>query len=288
VAGAKIRLVSGAVLFGLRDKSMTKREPRSNSQSILAAHVRAIKDNSKKSVEAHIDNGRRLIECKGIVATEGAETWGDWLTKNLHWTQRTAQLDMRLYRFKRRHGNEPVSLFGNQLRLLYKLSARSTPSKIVDDMIARAKDGEILDLKTVVDAIQKFRQAQEPEPENGEQSGSAGVESTGDGESDGDGENEGDGENGDGKDDDETKRPKPNPVKPLPKSVPEQVDDLVTGGLCAILKARDLVEQKLPADEARAWVDSFNKAKMSTHLKKVEDSDEKTSVRWFQDSAYGR
>ena len=61
---------------------------------VIAAEIRSLQDQARRMVTYHaVEIGRRLIEAKALV---NHGSWGDWLTENVNYSQRTAQNLIRL------------------------------------------------------------------------------------------------------------------------------------------------------------------------------------------------
>ncbi|MEG2252379.1 MAG: DUF3102 domain-containing protein [Clostridia bacterium] len=118
------------------------------SADIIAAEINAIKDQVKRSVLAGaVEIGKRLNEVRTIIP-HGA--WGDWLEKNVDYSERTAQNLLRVYETYGERGVLPDISYSNAVALLgvepperdalIESGAADLPARQLQDEIDRIRD----------------------------------------------------------------------------------------------------------------------------------------------------
>jgi hypothetical protein len=124
-----------------RKNAMMKRDISSSPGSgnpAIAAHVAAIRQLGKQTIENIVEIGRRLAECKGLV---GHKNWGCWLDREFGWSDRAAQRFMRVHELAAK--SDKLSDLDLPVSALYLLAAPSTPAPVCDEILERAKTGRV-------------------------------------------------------------------------------------------------------------------------------------------------
>jgi Protein of unknown function (DUF3102) len=127
--------------------------------STLDAHAAAIRELDKRAGTDVFDIGRRLTECKQILARG---SWLPWLEREFGYTEQTALNFMRVYeRFK----SKTVLDLGVPLSGLYLLARPSTPEAAVDEVMQAAEQGEKQTLKQIKQTIAEHKPEPDPDPD---------------------------------------------------------------------------------------------------------------------------
>jgi hypothetical protein len=130
------------------------------SQANLAEHVAEIRRLGRRVIADVVEIGKRLTECKKIVGHGG---WGPWLLREFGWTDDSALNFMRVYDLSKsrkfRDLNLPVSA-------IYLLARPSTPDEVRDDIIERAKAGEVVSVEAVREMVVRHQPAKKAPSEH--------------------------------------------------------------------------------------------------------------------------
>jgi hypothetical protein len=126
----------------------------------LLAHVIAIRQLGRQTIDNVVAIGGRLTECKRIVGHGG---WYSWLRREFDWSRQTADNLINVFEASKSLNfgdlNLPVSS-------LYMLATPSTPAEVSKAIIKRVKKGEKLtgtQIKAAVKGAAK-RPAKKPKP----------------------------------------------------------------------------------------------------------------------------
>jgi hypothetical protein len=121
----------------------------------LAEHAAAIRARGKRVVADVIEIGARLTECKRIC---GHGNWLPWLDREFGWEETTAQRFMRVHELaSSKSGNLPDL----PVSAIYLLAAPSRPDEARDEIIARAKAGEKINVEALKETVAKARKSPE-------------------------------------------------------------------------------------------------------------------------------
>jgi hypothetical protein len=109
-----------------------------DASTILAEHATEIRALSKRAIGSIIEIGRRLIEAKALA---GHGNWLPWLEREFGWKEQTARNFMNVAgRFK----STKIGDLDINLTALYLLAAPSTPTEVVEEVMARASASEAI------------------------------------------------------------------------------------------------------------------------------------------------
>lgn len=110
---------------------------KSEQRSIVKQRTEEIKERLKRSAQDIWEIGQKLFEVRSRLAYGQFDSW---LTAEFGWSRRTAYNFIKVYEaFPERATVAQVSIAASAL---YQLSSPSTPQKVREDFIQRAKDGE--------------------------------------------------------------------------------------------------------------------------------------------------
>lgn len=109
----------------------------SEQRLVVKQRTEEIKERLKRSAQDIWEIGQKLFEVRSQLAYGQFDSW---LTTEFGWSRRTAYNFVRVYEaFPERATVAQVSIAASAL---YQLSSPSTPQKVREDFIQRAKDGE--------------------------------------------------------------------------------------------------------------------------------------------------
>jgi hypothetical protein len=128
----------------------------SDAPTVLAKHAAEIRQLGKRSVANVIEIGRLLTICHGII---GHGDWYGWLDRELGLSPQAALNFMRVFELAQSKSTNFVDL-NLPVSALFLLAAPGTPTKIRDEVIARAERGEIIKFAEAKRAIGKRKQSQ--------------------------------------------------------------------------------------------------------------------------------
>lgn len=110
---------------------------KSEQRSLVKQRTEEIKERLKRSAQDIWEIGQKLFEVRSKLAYGQFDSW---LTAEFGWSRRTAYNFIKVYEaFPERATVAQVSIAASAL---YQLSSPSTPQKVREDFIQRAKDGE--------------------------------------------------------------------------------------------------------------------------------------------------
>jgi hypothetical protein len=135
---------------------MSKPESNSVQAPDLTEHVREIRTLARTTIDNIIEIGRRLTECKKLVAHG---KWLPWLEHEFGWSESTALRFMRVYELGK---SVTVTDLNLPVSTLYQLAAPSTPDAVKGEIVDRAEKGETITPATVKAEIAKRRPAKGP------------------------------------------------------------------------------------------------------------------------------
>ena len=123
--------------------------PEEQRLTVLAGEIRAITAHARRVLaSAAIDIGKRLIEARALVP-EGR--WGEWLEKNVEYSQRQAQLMMQL---AERYGDSLPEVYQG-LGISHMTALLAAPEEAREDMARRAQEEDlsVRELKAEVEKL---------------------------------------------------------------------------------------------------------------------------------------
>ncbi len=122
----------------------------SEQRSILKQRTEEIKERLKRSAQDIWEIGQKLFEVRSEIAYGQFDSW---LKAEFGWSRRTAYNFVKVYEaFPERATVAQVSIAASAL---YQLSSPSTPKKVREEFIQRAKDGEKITRQEIRLAVQQ-------------------------------------------------------------------------------------------------------------------------------------
>ena len=122
----------------------------SEQRSIVRRRTEEIKERLQRSAQDIWEIGQKLCEVRSQLAYGHFD---NWLKAEFGWSRRTAYNFIKVYEaFPERATVAQVSIAASAL---YQLSSPSTPKKVRDEMIQRAKDGEKITRKDIRLALEQ-------------------------------------------------------------------------------------------------------------------------------------
>jgi Protein of unknown function (DUF3102) len=148
-----------------------QRDKPSHASSLLAQHADMIRQQHRRALVSIIEIGRLLRECKKLLVHG---EWLPWLQREFSWSERTARNYIAIHEcFAAKSAN--VADLSLDLTTLYLLAAPSTPPEVRDEVIERARAGEMLSRQQVQRIV---RQAKPQPPASAQPKPSVTVEET--------------------------------------------------------------------------------------------------------------
>ena len=121
----------------------------SKQRSIIELRTEEIKERLKRSAQDIWEIGQKIFEVRSQL---GYGSFDSWLKAEFGWSRRTAYNFIKVYEaFPERATVAQVSIAASAL---YQLSSPSTPKKIRDELIERAKQGEKITRQDIRSALE--------------------------------------------------------------------------------------------------------------------------------------
>jgi hypothetical protein len=133
---------------------MSDSNPVSRADAQLAEHASEIRRLGKRAFADIVEIGKRLIAAKAIA---GHGIWLPWLEREFGWSDSTALRFMRVAELSK---SVKLTDLDIDLAALYRLAAPSTPAEVVEEVIARRREGKIT-VESIVEATAARRMTYE-------------------------------------------------------------------------------------------------------------------------------
>jgi hypothetical protein len=132
---------------GRRDgRTMSDPVSRIRTAAQLAEYATEIRALSKRAIGSIIEIGGRLIEAKAIA---GHGNWLPWLEREFGWGESTALRFMRVAELSK---SVKLTDLDIDLSALYRLAAPSTPAEVVEEVVARGREGRVITYESITEA----------------------------------------------------------------------------------------------------------------------------------------
>lgn len=106
-----------------------------------------------------VEIGRLLSECKGRLPHG---EWGQWLKSEFGWSERTALRFMQCHKLAKSDKLSDLKNLSIDASALYLLAAPKTPQAVRDDVVSRARAGEPITRKVVMQVREETLQIKVP------------------------------------------------------------------------------------------------------------------------------
>jgi len=134
-------------------KAAAERALQEGQNPKLAERAEVIRTYCKRVLTDIIEIGRQLTLAQNEVARG---KWPEWLEKEFAWSESTALNFMRAYELAEDRNSVNFTKLRIAPSALYVIARPNTPSKVVDDIIARAEAGESIEHKHVQEALHEY------------------------------------------------------------------------------------------------------------------------------------